>query len=88
MAEDTTPDEGDKTEGERCDVCLRIRITSEELKPHEGKTITEIEAVIGKRCWSPGSGPCVSLGWARVRKLENLIRSAIDDRSRPGPHDG
>ena len=63
-----------------CDVCLRPNLDGVDLNPFDGQTCAEIEQTIGPRCWSRASGPCVSLGQRRVRDLEALIRSAIDER--------
>jgi hypothetical protein len=65
-----------------CDVCLRRRITRADLDAFpDGTSVAEIKQAIGEpSCLFRASGPCVNLGWERVRELKNLIRSAIADR--------
>ena len=68
---------------ETCDVCLRPKPPKgADADRFDGWLLVDIEAELGlgKLCWSRASGPCVSIGWERVRTLEGLIRSAIAER--------
>ena len=78
------PDPLDERQHPTCDVCLRRKITGEDLDAFpDGTRCVEIAEALGTPvCWSRANGPCVSIGQERVRELEKLIRSAIDERRR------